>query len=855
MDQAFFSDTLAAVQPDFPGRPSPQTALAVTLLAAALVLLRLQQPWIAPVRLPMLALSAVIPTAAMMGNLFNFASVASISASTGMSTLTSGSLALLIVATALARPDDPPASWLAARSDHEILLWVVGTFALFPIGVAASRLLIRALGARGDAAWGLSLVLVGSAAGLVLFTVGRRFQQRIADALAQSRIRAAALESTQETVIDSTMNPVSLLTENTVDVVVHLRDGKFVWVSPSIEDAFGWPISWWLGNDMTRTTFPDDLGIVAAGVAEIGEAGAAVTRFRVLTADGGYHWVEGHGKPFIDVEGKPDGLIVALRIIDDQVALEKELQEARDHADAMSQAMADYVVTVSHEIRAPLNAILGFSELLDNQLSSEGRNLTAGWSRLIRTEAERLTRLIEDLLDLSRLEAGQAKVSSQPFALRAMLDEVIQISRVTAAEKGLELNGSVDPTISDWRSGDPDKLQQVMVNLVSNAVKFTRAGRIDVEIMPAGDVGAADLIRFAVTDTGPGIPPEQVDNILEPFAQVSAADASRGSGLGLAISDRIVKALGGDGLAIASLEGHGSTFHFTIPLPGAVPLDPSSHPAPAVADETGSGLTILVADDNPTNQLLIEAQLEKLGYGCVVTSNGAEALEQLKARRFAAVLMDCNMPVMDGYAATRNIRAGERGTSVHTPVIALTASATAANREACQRAGMDGFLTKPLLLTALSDQLNRTLGRVVGHGCGLDASSGPEAGANRSARATPAAPILDEARIDRLLEELGPGPLQKVALTFVNEIPRRLADLHRVAEDADVEAVRRSAHVLRSPSAMLGAAALAERLRAIEEATDPVANLSEAPLDDLVETTLVLLHTKIFPATSREGTP
>lgn len=854
LDQVFFREAVAVVQPDFPGRPSPQTASSVALLAGALVLLRFQRQWAAPVRLPILALAAVIPSAAIMGNLFNLASVASISASTGMSTLTSGAMTLLIVAAALARPDDPPASWLAARRDHEILLWVVGTFAVLPVGVAASRLVIRALGARGDAAWGLSLILVGIAAGFVLLTVGHRFQLRMADALTQSRTRAEALESTQETVIDSTMNLVSLLTENTVDVVVHLRDGKFVWVSPSIEDAFGWPISWWLGNDMTRTTYPDDLEVVAAGIAEIGEAGAAVARFRVLTADGGYHWVEGHGKPFIDAEGNPNGLIVALRVIDDQVALEKELQEARDHADVMSQAMADYVVTVSHEIRAPLNAILGFSELLDNQLSSEGRSLTAEWSRLIRTEAERLTRLIEDLQDLSRLEAGQAKVASRPFALRRILDGVIQISRVTAAEKGLELNGSVDPSLSDWRSGDPDKLQQVMVNLVSNAVKFTREGRIDVEIAPATTDVAADLVRFAVTDTGPGIPADQVEKILEPFAQVSATDATRGSGLGLAISDRIVKTLGGDGLAIASLEGHGSTFHFTIPLPGAAPQDPSPNPARNVADETGSGLTILVADDNPTNQLLIEAQLEKLGYGCVITSNGAEALEQLEARRFAAVLMDCNMPVMDGYAATRNIRAGERSTGVHTPVIALTASATVANREACKRAGMDGFLTKPLLLTALSEQLTRTLGRVDGHGCGLDAGSGPEPGANRSAPETPVAPILDDARIDRLLEELGPGPLQKVALTFVNEIPRRLADLHRVAEAADVEAVRRSAHVLRSPSAMLGAVALAERLRAVEEATDPVASLSEAPLDDLVETTLRLLHTKIFPCANQEGT-
>ena len=506
LDQVFFREAVAVVQPDFPGRPSPQTASSVALLAGALVLLRFQRQWAAPVRLPILALAAVIPSAAIMGNLFNLASVASISASTGMSTLTSGAMTLLIVAAALARPDDPPASWLAARRDHEILLWVVGTFAVLPVGVAASRLVIRALGARGDAAWGLSLILVGIAAGFVLLTVGHRFQLRMADALTQSRTRAEALESTQETVIDSTMNLVSLLTENTVDVVVHLRDGKFVWVSPSIEDAFGWPISWWLGNDMTRTTYPDDLEVVAAGIAEIGEAGAAVARFRVPTADGGYHWVEATESPLSTPRATP--------MVNRRVACHRRSGRVGEGAPGSARPRRRHESSDGRlrgdgqpRIRAPLNAILGFSELLDNQLSSEGRSLTAEWSRLIRTEAERLTRLIEDLQDLSRLEAGQAGVASRPFALRRILDGVIQISRVTAAEKGLELNGSVDPSLSDRRSGDPDKLQQVMVNLVSNAVKFTREGRIDVEIAPATTDVAADLVRFAVTDTGREFPP------------------------------------------------------------------------------------------------------------------------------------------------------------------------------------------------------------------------------------------------------------------------------------------------------------------------------------------------------------
>jgi signal transduction histidine kinase/CheY-like chemotaxis protein/HPt (histidine-containing phosphotransfer) domain-containing protein len=532
----------------------------------------------------------------------------------------------------------------------------------------------------------------------------------------------------------------------------------------------------------------------------------------------------------------------------DLASLALERKEAHDSAITLAEAKSNYVVTVSHEIRAPLHAILGFSELLESQLSSEGRHEAAEWSSRVRAEAERLTRLIDDLLNLSRLDAGKTKTVSKAFQLRKMLDDLIQTSRVTAEAKGLHLNTSVDPTISDWRTGDPDRLHQVLLNLVSNATKFTHEGRIDVEISPAATEAAPDLVRFAVTDTGPGIPGEEIDRILEPFAQVYSSDADRGSGLGLAISDRIVKALGGDGLAVASLEGHGSTFHFTLPLPESAPQEPvpGREAEPPGASSMG---TILVVDDNPTNQLLVEAQLNKLGYSCEVAPDGAVALERLESGRFDAVLMDCNMPVMDGYEATRHIRAKERGTGVHIPVLALTASAMGTNRDACERAGMDGFLTKPLLLTKLAQELDRFLGAAEADR--ID----PEAEVSRSGRDMSNAPILDDARIDRLLAELGAGPLQKVALTFVAEMPRRLAELSRVAAEGDVDAVRRSAHAIRSPSAMLGAAALAERLRAIEESTDPVSGVSEARLNDLIDATMERLHARIGQSAHQGGAP
>lgn len=523
----------------------------------------------------------------------------------------------------------------------------------------------------------------------------------------------------------------------------------------------------------------------------------------------------------------------------DLAALELEHEESRRAADALAEAKSNYVATVSHEFRAPLHAILGFSELLENQLSPRGSSEALEWAGRVRTEAERLTRLIEDLQNLTRLDAERTQTVSEPFNIRTLLDNLIHTCRVTAKAKGLRLEGRIDPALSEWRSGDPDRLHQVLLNLVSNATKFTREGRIDVEISSAATLGDPDLVRFAVTDTGPGIPAEDIQRILEPFAQVSSSDAARGSGLGLAISNGIVKALGGDGLEVVSLEGHGSTFHFSLPLPtAAAPAQVSRFVAGNVP--AGPAASILVVDDSQANQFLAEAQLKKLGHRYAAAFDGEQALARLRSERFDLVLMDCNMPVMDGYEATRRIRAAERGTGRHMRILALTAASADGNRSACERAGMDGFLTKPLLLGDLARELHRFLG--VGHleDPAADVDGGPGITGKASA-----AMILDDARIDRLLDEIGAAPLRRVADAFVVETPRRREELRRAMENSDAEAVRRSVHAIRSPSAMLGAVALVEELKAIEDSADPISGVRESNLDDLIDATLQRLGEKM----------
>ena len=823
-----------------PASPAAQTALSVIALAAAVALLEQDGRWVARAWSVSVVAAGALPLVALVTYLLDAAQMLSGSPVVGMNATTAVALALLVDATMASRPDGQPVAWLVARPDRRMLVRLVLTFALVPIWVAIWRLILLQFGLRGNEVWVLSVTMATLILGIPFFLISRRVHRMMGDQLAQSRAREEAERHRAQAV-----ERYRILADNAVDIVAHLRGTVPTWVSPSIEAAFGWPPEVWTGADFVPRIHPDDLEDVFAALGRIADGKAAVERFRIATADGGYRWVEGHGKPYTDVEGGVDGVIVSLRVIDTQVEVELELQRALDYAIGLAGQKSDYVATVSHEIRSPIHAILGFAELLEHQLSAEGRNEAAEWSRRIRMEAERLTRLVADLLDLSRLDAGRTTIAAEPFPLREMVDEVIEMSRLKAEAKGLQLGVSVDPTISNWRTGDADRLHQVLRNLVSNAKKFTREGRVDLEVSGV-DETSTDLIRFAVTDTGPGIPGEDIARIMEPFAQVRGSDAERGSGLGLAISDRLVKAMGGDGLQVASLEGHGSTFHFTLPLPEAKPPEPRSVSAPAAGENTTRKL-ILVVDDNPTNRLLVETQLQKLGYDCVSAADGHEALQRLDTQRFDVVLMDCNMPVMDGYETTRRIRAAERGTGAHIPILALTASTVGSNRDACERAGMDGFLGKPLLSSTLAAEISR----FVGAGRPQDATGRPDT--NGQLENTTDAKILDEARIDRMIEELGTEPLQKVVAAFVAEMPRRLAELRHVAADRDADAVRRSAHAIRSPSVMLGAVALAERLRAVEDSADPVAEMSETGLEDLVDASIACLQARLGRLVNQGG--
>ncbi len=381
-----------------------------------------------------------------------------------------------------------------------------------------------------------------------------------------------------------------------------------------------------------------------------------------------------------------------------------ELDAAKAAAEAAARAKGRFLATMSHELRTPLNGMLGSTDLLmTTRLDAEQLTLVD----LLHRSAQSLLTIVNDILDYSRVESGRVQVESIPFRLRDCIADVVELQRQVAAEKGLQVALTIDPTLPSEVRGDPCRLRQVLMNLVGNAVKFTHRGAIAVSARPTA---AGDLIEFEVRDSGVGIAAEALPRLFEAFAQADASTTRRfgGTGLGLVISKRLVELMGGDIVVTSELEV-GTAFAFTCRLP-AVADGTAAGPvatAAAVAAAADRG-RVLVVDDNPGNRLVVRKMLERLGCTSTEAGDGAAAVTAVRLQDFDLVLMDCSMPVMDGYEATRAIRAlaPERP---HVPVVALTALAMPEDEGRCLQAGMDGYLAKPLRLPQLAAIVDRFL--------------------------------------------------------------------------------------------------------------------------------------------------
>jgi len=400
----------------------------------------------------------------------------------------------------------------------------------------------------------------------------------------------------------------------------------------------------------------------------------------------------------------------------------RDLEEAGRRAEQANVAKAQFLATISHEIRTPMNGMLGTTELLlETGLDPAQRHLAETANR----SATALLALIDDVLDLSRIEASKLTLQPTSVDLRALVHEAVDLMATTARGKPIALSCTISWRLPHRVEGDPIRLRQVLVNLLHNAVKFTERGRIVLDVAVLGESEDGVQLRFEVRDTGIGIAEDQFDSVFDTFTQVDASSTRRhgGTGLGLAIVKEIAQLMGGR-VGVDSRIAHGSTFWLELTLKRAAdPAPVLADGADAVAPAPAAALTgdavpsahILLVEDDAVNQMVLAAMLEQLGCRVDIVDDGKAACEAAARTRYGLVFMDCHMPEMDGFEATRRIRDDEaRGDGRHTPIVALTALALAGDRERCLSAGMDDYMTKPVRAATLAAAVQRWAGAVPG---------------------------------------------------------------------------------------------------------------------------------------------
>lgn len=511
-----------------------------------------------------------------------------------------------------------------------------------------------------------------------------------------------------------------------------------------------------------------------------------------------------------------------------------QLESAIERETIANRAKSDFLANMSHEIRTPMNGVLGMTELLQStHLSAEQRRFT----ETIQGSGELLLSIINNILDFSKIEAGKLELESIPFNLEDLIQNIVRMLTLSARTKGLELAVFIPDETHLSLKGDPTRIRQVLTNLVANAIKFTERGRVVIRVVTIEENSSHATLLISVDDTGIGISPEVQVQLFKPFSQADGSTTRKygGTGLGLAISSELVSAMGGI-LQCDSKPARGSRFFFTLPL--AVTPETERKPDSPDPAQTGlitadnrsqAGLHILVAEDNQTNQEVITGMLEKIGYRVTLVANGQEVVNAVAERSYSLILMDCQMPILDGYQATVEIRRREKkeGLGRHIPIIALTANALEGDREKCLTTGMDDYIRKPFKQDDIREILSRWSHEQLSVSDKNKSSRGAEHGRRKAQhllREQEEKEDTGNSSVDlNILHTLSdlqvegkPDIRKKVIQTYLASSQPLLVQLQEAVAATNGEVLQNAAHSLKSSSATVGALKLSKLCRELE---------------------------------------